>query len=71
MAIKSFRGKIAHDTIDTISLHTNNGSTGYKIVKFEIMPENPTTAEFENVVKIFSVLQATTSADIDFNDQTF
>tara|TARA_R100001163_G_scaffold57384_1_gene45318 strand:- start:339 stop:779 length:441 start_codon:yes stop_codon:yes gene_type:complete len=70
MAIKSFRGKIAHDTIDTISLHTNNGSTGYKIVKFEIMPENPTTAEFENVVKIFSVLQATTSADIDFNDQT-
>ena len=70
MAIKSFRGKIAHDTIDTISLHTNNGSAGYKIVKFEIMPENPTTAEFENVVKIFSVLQATTSADIDFNDQT-
>ena len=70
MAIKSFRGKIAHDTIDTISLHTNNGSIGYKIVKFEIMPENPTTAEFENVVKIFSVLQATTSADIDFNDQT-
>lgn len=70
MPIKSFRGKIANNTVDTILLHTNNGSTGYKIVKFQIMPASPTTAEFEHVVKIFSVPQTTTSAEIDFSDQT-
>ena len=70
MPIKSFRGLIAHDKVDTISLHTNNGSTGYKIVKFELMPETPMTVESENVVKIFSTPQTATSATIDFSDNT-
>lgn len=71
MTIKSFRGKIADEAIDTITLHTNTGSTGYRIVKFELMPVDPSTDEAENVVKLFSIPQTTTPvATIDFSDNT-
>tara|TARA_Y100001963_G_C6398053_1_gene272808 strand:- start:44 stop:493 length:450 start_codon:yes stop_codon:yes gene_type:complete len=70
MPIKSFRGKIADSTTDTINLHTNNGSTGYRIVKFEVMPVDPTADEAENVVKIFTIPQTTESVTIDFSDNT-
>ena len=70
MPIKSFRGKIADSTTDTINLHTNNGSTGYRIVKFEVMPVDPTADEAENVVKIFTIPQITESVTIDFSDNT-
>ena len=68
--IKSFRGKIADDGIDTISLHTNNGSTGYRITKLQIMPETPGTVNSEQMIKIYSVPQTTATATVDFNDQT-
>ena len=35
MTIKSFKGKLANGGQNTIVLHTNDGTTGYKIVKFE------------------------------------
>ena len=70
MPIKSFRGKIADGVIDQVHLHTNNGSVGYRIVKFIIMPENPGTTDFEHVVKIYKIPQTTASADIDFSDNT-
>ena len=37
--IKSYRGLIADGAQDRIPLHTNDGKTGYKIVKFQIMGE--------------------------------
>ena len=58
--IKSFRGKIASGAQDTIVLHTNTGSTGYRIVKFSLFPIAPgqgTAADIESTVKIFSVKQ--------------
>ena len=71
MPIKSFRGQIANDTIDTIVLHTNNGSTGYRITKFLLMglSENK---DYETTIKIFKVPQdpTTLTAEVDFNDQT-
>ena len=71
MPIKSFRGLIAHETIDTISLHTINGSIGYRIVKLQLMPNNPGTQHQESVVKVFSVPQTGTPTNvIDFSDQT-
>ena len=70
MPIKSFRGLIAHQAIDKISLSTNNGSVGYKIVKFEIMPEKPMTEESEHVVKVYSIPQTATSGTIDYSDNT-
>ena len=37
MPIKSFRGLLKNGTQDTVVLHTNTGSTGYRIKKFQIM----------------------------------
>jgi len=70
MPIKSFRGKLEDLASDTISLHTNNGSTGYKIVKFQLMPIN-LNAEQASTVKIFTIPQTGTPTDtIDFDDNT-
>ena len=70
MPIKSFRGKLADAGIDTISLHTNNGSTGYRIVKLQLIAADPSSVSHESIVQIFTVPQATASAAVDFNDQT-
>jgi len=69
MPIKTFRGLMTDGSIDTISLHTIDGSTGYRIVKFDIMgvTENE---NYEASIKIFSVPQTTASTGIDFSDQT-
>ena len=74
MPIKSFRGKIDNNGIDIISLHTNNGSIGYKIVKLQLFPVQPGFggSEAESTVKVFSVPQAkdSVSATVDFSDNT-
>tara|TARA_Y100000310_G_scaffold116639_1_gene115350 strand:+ start:487 stop:930 length:444 start_codon:yes stop_codon:yes gene_type:complete len=67
---KSFRGLIATSGIDTILLHTNNGSAGYRMVKLELMPTNPGTTAYENVLKVYSVPQTTADGTIDFSDTT-
>jgi len=71
--IKTFRGLIVAGDQDTIVLHTNTGSTGYRIVKFEtIGPDNNST--FENILKIYKVSQTiqgrSVDALIDFADNT-
>ena len=70
MTIKSFKGKLEDGAIETIRLHTNNGSTGYKIVKLQLMPEAPGTADSEHIVKIYSIPQTTASSTIDLDDNT-
>ena len=70
MPIKSFRGKLADDAIEAIFLHTNTGSTGYRIKKFQIMPGNPTNDNMEATVKIYKIPQTAASNTIDFEDQT-
>jgi len=68
--MKSFRGQIANNTIDIISLHTNDGSVGYRIKKFEIMPTSPHDTPYENIVQIFSIEQTAASSTMDFSDNT-
>jgi len=51
--IKTFRGLMATNTQDTIVLHTNDGSTGYQIVKFEVINYQPGTNHTEIVMKIY------------------
>ena len=73
MAIKSFRGLIADGGQDTIVLHTNDGSTGYRITKFDIFPNKPGTAQSESTVQIFKIKQSsvsTTTSEVDFNSPT-
>jgi hypothetical protein len=70
MAIKSFRGQLASGSQETISLHTNTGSTGYKIKKFQLVGKQPGTENVELTGKIYTVSQTTIDSVIDFSDQT-
>ena len=70
MPIKTFRGLMADGAIDTISLHTNDGSIGYRIVKMQTIPGAPMAADAEHVIKIYKVPQTTADGVVDFSDQT-
>jgi len=70
MPIKSFRGLMKHDTEDTIVLHTNTGSVGYRIKKFEVIPEKPGVDLVKSIFKIYSVPQTSSNGTIDFSDNT-
>jgi len=70
MTIKTFRGLIADTTQDTIVLHTNDGSTGYRIVKFVLFNNDPGGNDTEHVVKIFKVSGKALNNLVDFNDNT-
>jgi len=70
MPIKTFRGFIAHGTQDVVSLHTNDGSIGYRLIKLDTIDADPGTNSLENVLKIYKVPQTTVDGTIDFSDQT-
>ena len=70
MPIKSFRGKLAHDTIETVSLHTNNGAIGYRMVKLQLQFTNPGDVNVESIVKVFTTPQSAADGEIDFSNQT-
>jgi len=70
MVVKSFRGKIADNGIDTITLHTNTGSTGYRIIKFQLFAAAPGTSDVEHIVKIYKIPQTTADGLVDFSDNT-
>jgi hypothetical protein len=71
MKIKSFRGLMADGAIDTITLHTNTGSTGYRIKKFSVIQNTPGTGQsVEAVVKIYKIPQTAVTNTVDFSDQT-
>jgi len=57
-------------TQDTIVLHTNDGSTGYRIVKFQAIPEKMGDANGEHTLKIYKIEQTTIDLDVDFSDNT-
>ena len=68
--IKTFRGQVVDGGQDTIVLHTNDGSTGYKIVKFQILTKTPGVSSSEVIAKIYKVEQSTVTTTFDFSDQT-
>jgi len=72
--IKTFRGLIADGIQDTIVLHTNDGTTGYRIKKFQIITQDPGIGQCEHVVKIYKVSQTiqgrSVDGSIDFSDNT-
>ena len=69
MPIKTFRGKLADDTQDRLSLSTNNGKVGYNIVKFEVMGIDP-DENIESAIKIYTESQSSITTNIDFSDPT-
>ena len=51
MPIKSFKGLLADQTQEIIRLGTNNGMTGYRIVKLQSIPNEPHNKTQESIVK--------------------
>jgi hypothetical protein len=72
MPIKSFRGLIADNGIDTINLHTKDGSTGYRIKKLIGMPAKTDSGSNEAVIKLWTTEPSTpASSDLtNFSDPT-
>jgi len=68
--IKTFRGLIAADGTDTIVLHTNDGKTGYRIVKFQGISNTPGDGNTEAILKIYNIPQSTVTATVNFSEQT-
>jgi hypothetical protein len=69
MVVKTFRGLLANEEQDHIRLQTNNGETGYRIIKLQILPSNPGGASYEACVKVFKSKQTTTpTTTVDFSD---
>ena len=68
--IKSYRGKLADGDKNTISLHTNDGKTGYTIKKISLINSNPGDVDYSAVVKVYSIPQTTVDNNIDFEDST-
>jgi len=66
--IKTFRGLLADGGQDRIRLQTIKGKVGYKINKFQIMPNEPGIDTLEAVVKIFSKEQGTIDGKVNFTD---
>jgi len=65
----TFRGRLAIGTQDKLRLSTNNGKTGYKITKFEVIPQNPGDATAEAITKIFTTNQTgSIGSTVDFTD---
>jgi len=71
MVVKTYRSLLANGGQDRIRLKTMKGKVGYKIIKFEIIPNFPGGATQESVVQIWKTEIAsvpTSSALIDFTD---
>ena len=68
MVVKTFRGLLADDGQDQLRLQTNKGKVGYKIIKFQIMPDDPNQATVHHVMKIFKTSQSTINDSVDFSD---
>ena len=64
--IVSFRGLMLDGAQDTIVLHTNNGSVGYRIVKFQMMGD--VRYDHGVVMKIYKDEQTGADSIIDFSD---
>ena len=60
---------LADGAQERIPLQTNKGLVGYRIVKFQIIPQNAGSADVEGIMKIYKV-QTAVAAGFDFSDNT-
>ena len=68
MVVKSYRGLVPDGGQDKIRLTTTDGRTGYRIVKFELLPYTPGAAEYMSVAKVYRKEQSSIDGVIDFTD---
>jgi hypothetical protein len=68
--IKTFRGQLTDGAQDTINLKTNDGSMGYRIVKFQGLTNEPGQNDYESTLKIYKIEQTAFNNTVDFSDNT-
>ena len=68
MVVKTFRGMLADGGQDRIRLQTIKGKVGYKIVKFQIIGQEPGEVNMEHTVKIYKDKQTTINNTTNFTD---
>jgi len=69
--IKTFRGRLTDTTPgnqERIRLHTIKGKVGYRIVKLQLMHDQPGLQKVESTVKIYKTKQTTIDNDVNFAD---
>ena len=70
MTIKTFRGLLPTGEQHRIYLSGGDSSTGYRIVKFEVIAETPGSTGYEHVLKIYKTSQAVIDGTIDFGNDS-
>jgi len=68
--ILSYRGLMADGGQDTILLSTKKGEIGYRLIKFELLPNTPGDVNQDSTVQIFTVEQTAVAQNIDFSNTT-
>jgi len=67
--IISYKGQLPIGEQDRIKLATINGKTGYRIVKFQIIPRQPFFSDTELICQIFDTDQTgNITSTVDFTD---
>ena len=71
MVVKTFRGLLVDGGIDHIRLQTNNGKTGYRIVKLQIITKTPyDTNSAEHIIKVYKTFQTAVDGVVNFSEQS-
>jgi len=68
MVVKTFRGLLADGAQDHIRLSTTQGKVGYRIVKLQVIGDEPGEGEYEHTVKIYKTEQTTVTNTVNFSD---
>jgi len=69
--IKTYRGLLADGGQDRLRLQTIRGKVGYRVIKFQLMPEAPHDVQQVSVVQVWKSQQdsvPTSGATINFSD---
>ena len=66
--VHSFRGLLGDDGQDEINLERQNANLAYRIIKFEVIAQNPGVESQESTIKIYKEKQSSLATTIDFTD---
>jgi len=66
--IKTYRGMLADGGQDRIRIKTNRGDIGYRITKFQVIPNTPGLTTCESILKVYKLKQSSIDGVIDFTD---
>ena len=64
----SYKNSIANDSQERIKLTTLKGKKGYRLKKFQVMNNQPSSQDYEQVYKLYKVQQSTITNVVDLSD---